>query len=150
MTEIKEAVRRRYAGAALQMAGDDSAACGPECCGTDGGVSCAAEYSAEEVAALGMDPRVSLGCGNPLLLAKLVPGQRVLDLGSGAGLDVLLSARRVAPGGHAYGLDMTDEMLAVANRNKEKAGVDNATFLKGSIEDIPLAENSVDVSFPTA
>jgi ubiquinone/menaquinone biosynthesis C-methylase UbiE len=92
-----------------------------------------------------MDPRVSLGCGNPLLLADLRPGQKVLDLGSGAGLDVLLSARRVAPGGHAYGLDMTDEMLAVANGNKEKAGISNATFLKGTIDDIPLPESSVDV-----
>ena len=145
MTEIKEAVRQRYATAALQMASGAASTCGPDCCGSDGEVSCAADYSAEDVAALGMDPRLSLGCGNPLLLAKLQPGQKVLDLGSGAGLDVLLSARRVAPGGHAYGLDMTDEMLAVANQNKAKAGVTNATFLKGTIEDIPLEANSVDV-----
>jgi arsenite methyltransferase len=146
MTEIREAVRQRYASAALEMAKGDASCCGPECCGpSEGGVSCANEYSAEDVAAIGMDPRVSLGCGNPLLLADLRPGQKVLDLGSGAGLDVLLSARRVAPGGHAYGLDMTDEMLAVANGNKEKAGISNATFLKGTIDDIPLPESSVDV-----
>jgi len=99
MTEIREAVRQRYASAALEMAKGDASCCGPECCGpSEGGVSCANEYSAEDVAAIGMDPRVSLGCGNPLLLADLRPGQKVLDLGSGAGLDVLLSARRVAPG----------------------------------------------------
>ncbi|MHB8507095.1 MAG: arsenite methyltransferase [Candidatus Dormibacteria bacterium] len=146
MTEINDAVRERYASAALKMLDGDAASCGPECCGSaDGGVSCAGEYSAEDVAALGMDPRVSLGCGNPLLLADLRPGQKVLDLGSGAGLDVLLSARRVAPDGHAFGLDMTDEMLAVANANKAKAAVSNATFLKGSIEAIPLPGASVDV-----
>jgi arsenite methyltransferase len=146
MTDIKEAVTLRYASAALEMASGDAGCCGPECCGpNDGGVSCGAEYSADEVAALGMDPRVSLGCGNPLLLAKLEPGQMVLDLGSGAGLDVLLSARRVDPGGHAYGLDMTDEMLAVANANKARADVANATFLKGTIDNIPLPADSVDV-----
>jgi ubiquinone/menaquinone biosynthesis C-methylase UbiE len=88
---------------------------------------------------------VSLGCGNPTMLAQLKPGQTVLDLGSGAGLDVLLSARRVAPGGHAYGVDMTDEMLALANRNRDTAGVTNATFLKGTIENVPLPDGAVDV-----
>ncbi|MEA2683094.1 MAG: arsenite methyltransferase [Chloroflexota bacterium] len=146
MTEIQEAVRERYAAAALQMVGGDASCCGPECCGpSEGSVDSGGNYSVDLAAEVGMDPRVSLGCGNPLLLADLRPGQKVLDLGSGAGLDVLLSARRVAPGGHAYGLDMTDEMLAVANQNKERAGVGNATFLKGQIEEIPLAENSVDV-----
>jgi arsenite methyltransferase len=146
MTEIKEAVRSRYAAAALDIARGDTGGCGPECCAPDeGGVSCASQYSPVEVAALGMDPRVSLGCGNPLLLANLQPGQTVLDLGSGAGLDVLLSARRVAPSGHAYGLDMTDEMLAVANANKERAEISNATFLKGTIDAIPLPQDSVDV-----
>jgi SAM-dependent methyltransferase len=146
MSDITEAVRERYASAALEMANGDTTGCEPGCCAPDGGgVNCAAQYSAAEVTALGMDPRVSLGCGNPLLLADLRPGQRVLDLGSGAGLDVLLSARRVSPGGQAFGLDMTDEMLAVANANKAKAGIENATFLKGTIEDIPLPQASVDV-----
>jgi ubiquinone/menaquinone biosynthesis C-methylase UbiE len=88
---------------------------------------------------------VSLGCGNPTTLAQLEPGQVVLDLGSGAGLDVLLSAKRVAPGGHAYGVDMTDEMLALAQANRESSGVTNATFLKGTIENVPLPDSSVDV-----
>ena len=144
MTAIKEAVRHRYASAALEMAKGNAGDCGPGCCG-ENDISCAADYTAEEVAAIGVDPRLSLGCGNPLLLADLRPGQKVLDLGSGAGLDVLLSARRVSPGGHAYGLDMTDEMLAVANANKQRSGLGNATFLKGTIEAIPLAEGSVDV-----
>ena len=87
----------------------------------------------------------SLGCGNPTALAELKPGETVLDLGSGGGIDVLLSARRVGPAGKAYGLDMTDEMLALANQNMRKAGVGNVEFLKGQIEDVPLPDNSVDV-----
>lgn len=87
----------------------------------------------------------SLGCGNPTALAELTPGEVVLDLGSGGGLDVLLSARRVAPGGHAYGLDMTDEMLQLARRNQAEAGIDNADFVRGTIEDVPLEDRSVDV-----
>ena len=87
----------------------------------------------------------SLGCGNPTALAKLNPGEVVLDLGSGGGVDVLLSAKRVGPTGKAYGLDMTDEMLSLANENKRKAGTDNVEFLKGEIEEIPLPDNSVDV-----
>src|SRR4030088_2905594 len=127
MTDIKEAVRQRYASAALEIAKGDAGCCGPGCCGPDeGAVSCGAEYSADEVATLGMDPRVSLGCGQPLLPAKLEPAEKVLDLGSGAGLDVLLSARRVAPGGHAYGLDMTGEMLELARRNPERGGIRHA------------------------
>src|SRR5205814_8794666 len=91
----------------------------------------------------------SLGCGNPTALAELNPGEVVLDLGSGGGIDVLLSAKRVGPTGRAYGLDMTDEMLALANQNKRNAGAENVEFLKGEIEHIPLPDNSVDVIIPT-
>src|SRR5213596_1676332 len=145
MREIQEAVRSRYAGAAKQLAVlpfDSTAGCcavdGPDC-------GCAGSYSAEEVKQIGLTDAVSLGCGNPTALAELRPGEIVLDLGSGAGLDVLLSARRVSPGGHAYGVDMTDEMLELANRNKESSSVTNATFLKGTIENVPLPDASVDV-----
>ena len=103
-------------------------------------------YPPEVADEVGADPvAASLGCGNPTALAELQPGQVILDLGSGAGLDVLLSARRVGPGGFAYGVDMTDEMLAGARRNQEQAGVINAAFLKGTIEAIPLPDASVDV-----
>ncbi len=145
MSEIREAVRTRYAGAAKQIAVINTADSGASCCADGGDCGCGGAYSADELAELGISEAVSLGCGNPTLLAKLGPGQVVLDLGSGAGLDVLLSARRVSPGGHAYGVDMTDEMLALANRNREKAGVPNATFLKGTIEDVPLPDAAVDV-----
>jgi arsenite methyltransferase len=145
MSDVKEAVRSRYAGVARQLAvlqPDSSAGCcqadGPDC-------GCSGSYSADELQEIGLNESVSLGCGNPTMLAKLEPGQIVLDLGSGAGLDVLLSARRVMPGGHAYGVDMTDEMLQLANDHKAKAGVENATFLKGSIDSIPLPDSSVDV-----
>ncbi len=148
MSEVREAVRSRYAGVARQIAVipnpsiDTSAGCcqadGPDC-------GCSGSYSAEDLKAIGLSESVSLGCGNPTMLAQLEPGQVVLDLGSGAGLDVLLSAKRVAPGGHAYGLDMTDEMLALANANRDRSGVSNATFLKGTIENVPLPEASVDV-----
>jgi SAM-dependent methyltransferase len=144
-THVKEAVRSRYAGIANQLTvlgGDPGAAS----CGVDGAdCGCSGSYSASELQEIGLTESVSLGCGNPTMLAQLEPGQVVLDLGSGAGLDVLLSARRVAPGGHAYGVDMTDEMLALANTNMRRAGVQNATFLKGSIENVPLPDASVDV-----
>src|SRR5881397_3420317 len=119
-----------------------SACCDDSCCDAKG---CGDGYAADELASLGLDASASLGCGNPTLLADLRPGERVLDLGSGAGLDVLLSARRVGPDGHAYGVDMTDEMLAVARSNQAKAAVANATFLKGAIEAIPLPDAAVDV-----
>src|SRR2546425_4344755 len=148
MSEVREAVRSRYAGVAKQLkviqAGpmDPNAGCyqadGPDC-------GCSGSYSAADLKAIGLSESVSLGCGNPTMLAELEPGQIVLDLGSGAGLDVLLSARRVGPSGHAYGVDMTDEMLALAHANREKSGLTNATFLKGTIENVPLPDSSVDV-----
>src|SRR5439155_2613353 len=147
MSEVREAVRSRYANVAKQLFVFNRPGSGPAgCCQADGpDCGCSGSYSAEALQEIGLTESVSLGCGNPTLLAALKPGEVVLDLGSGAGLDVLLSARRVSPGGHAYGVDMTDEMLAIANGNREKAGVSNATFLKGSIEAIPLPDASVDV-----
>ena len=148
MGDVREAVRSRYAGIAKQLqvipAGQTIAEAG--CCQADGpDCGCGGSYSLDELKEIGMSEAVSLGCGNPTMLAQLAPGQVVLDLGSGAGLDVLLSARRVAPGGHAYGVDMTDEMLQLANTNAKKSGVSNVTFLKGTIENVPLPDASVDV-----
>lgn len=142
MNEIQETVRARYADRALKMATADGC-CDESCCDAEGG--CGGGYSAEELRGIGVGASASLGCGNPTLLADLHPGETVLDLGSGAGIDVLLSARRVSPGGYAYGVDMTDEMLAVARANQERAQVANATFLKGTIEAVPLPDASVDV-----
>jgi SAM-dependent methyltransferase len=144
--ELREAVRERYASAAreaLQLA--DGGCCGPSCCGDKAAdpVSTGLYDPADAPSATAL--AASLGCGNPTALTDLQPGQDVLDLGSGGGLDVLLSARRVAPGGTAYGLDMTDEMLELAERNRAEAGIGNATFIKGTIEDVPLADASVDV-----
>ena len=146
MTEqIHETVRERYAQSALQvLAHGEAATCGDACC-TDGGVS-PDLYSALERAEL-PDAAVmaSLGCGNPLAVADLHAGERVLDLGSGGGIDVLLSAKRVGPTGRAFGLDMTDEMLTLAQRNAVEAGASNVEFLKGHIEAIPLPAESIDV-----
>jgi arsenite methyltransferase len=151
---------------------DDVSCCGSSCCGNDSretsmeptGASCCepswcgddsqaskvdltgGSYSAEELSELPNSATAAcLGCGNPVALATLSPGEVVLDLGSGGGIDVLLSARRVSPGGKAYGLDMTDEMLELARRNQREAGVENVEFLKGEIEDIPLPDDHVDV-----
>ncbi len=147
MDTIQESVRAKYAETAIKLR-DGGRCCGSSCCGGSDALSGpigANEYSRAEVADLGLSLGDSLGCGNPTALAQLHPGEIVLDLGSGAGLDVLLSARRVTPGGHAYGVDMTDEMLALANENKARAGVANATFLKGAIEAVPLPPAAVDV-----
>src|ERR671912_1514987 len=152
--ELKGQVRRRYAEAALAVRGtgesDEASCCGPSCCGNDSQASkvdlTGGSYSSEELGELpGTATAASLGCGNPVALATLSPGEFVLDLGSGGGIDVLLSARRVSPGGKAYGLDMTDEMLALARKNQEEAGVENVEFLKGEIEKIPLPDEHVDV-----
>jgi SAM-dependent methyltransferase len=147
MSEVREAVRSRYAGVAKQLVVFNELGSGPAgCCQADGpDCGCSGSYSADALREIGLTEAVSLGCGNPTMLAELKPGESVLDLGSGAGLDVLLSARRVSPGGHAYGVDMTDEMLALANSHKDKAGIANATFLKGTIENVPLPDGSVDV-----
>ena len=148
MSEVREAVRSRYAGVAkqLKVIPADQTIAGAGCCQADGpDCGCSGSYSLDELKEIGISEAVSLGCGNPTMLAQLQPGQVVLDLGSGAGLDVLLSARRVGPGGHAYGVDMTDEMLELANSNAKKSGVSNATFLKGTIENVPLSDASVDV-----
>ena len=152
--ELKGQVRRRYAEAAMAVRGtgesDEASCCGPSCCGNDSQASkvdlTGGSYSSEELGELpGTATAASLGCGNPVALATLSPGEFVLDLGSGGGIDVLLSARRVSPGGKAYGLDMTDEMLDLARKNQEEAGVENVEFLKGEIEDIPLPDGHADV-----
>jgi len=141
---IKDVVREKYGELARQAQAGDKPCCGPaaSCCDA----ITANLYSATDAAAIPEEAlRASLGCGNPTALAELRPGETVLDLGSGGGIDVLLSARRVGPTGKAYGLDMTDEMLALARENQRKGGVANVEFLKGEIERIPLPDNSVDV-----
>jgi SAM-dependent methyltransferase len=150
---ITERVRERYAGAALQVLSQEGGCCAPSagaasCCSGDpfGADLSTGNYAAADLAALPEEAALaSLGCGNPTALIDLRAGETVLDLGSGGGIDVLLSARRVGPTGFVYGLDMTDEMLALALANKAKAGATNVAFLKGRIEEIPLPANSVDV-----
>ncbi len=145
---IKEIVKEKYGEAALRVGTGGSACCGSapstanSCCDP----ITSNLYDASQAGQIPEEAMLaSLGCGNPTALAKLNPGETVLDLGSGGGIDVLLSARRVGPAGKAYGLDMTDEMLALANENKRKSGLTNVEFLKGEIEHIPLPTNSVDV-----
>ena len=145
---IKEVVKEKYGQAALRVATGGASAC----CGTAPSSSCCVDPITSNLyddSQKGQLPEsavlASLGCGNPTALAQLNPGDIVLDLGSGGGIDVLLSAKRVGPTGKAYGLDMTDEMLALAEENKRKAGVGNVEFLKGEIEKIPLPDDSVDV-----
>jgi SAM-dependent methyltransferase len=141
---IREIVREKYGQAALQVVKGGSACCGNTCSGVDPITSDL--YRSDDTA--GLPPEAlaaSLGCGNPTALADLQSGETVLDLGSGGGIDVLLSAKRVGPTGKAYGLDMTEEMLALARENQRKAGVANVEFLKGEIENIPLPDDSVDV-----
>jgi len=146
-SNIKDVVREKYAEAARRV----TAGQGSSCCGTSGASSqcdpiTSNLYAADQVAGLPEEALgASLGCGNPTALARLQPGETVLDLGSGGGIDVLLSARRVGPTGKAYGLDMTDEMLALARENQRKAGIENVEFLKGEMENIPLPEGTVDV-----
>lgn len=158
--DLREHVRQRYAAAAIAVTASDaqSKADAGECCGASAAeVSCcggtssdaafgSGRYSAAEQSELPADAvAASLGCGNPLAVAELRAGERVLDLGSGGGIDVLLSARRVGPTGFAYGVDMTDEMLDLARANAAKAAATNVEFVKGTIEDIPLPDGSVDV-----
>src|SRR3989441_9547150 len=142
--QIKQSVKQKYGQAALRVLGGDRGDCGD--CGCASDPVSRNLYDAAETAALPEGAvRASLGCGNPTALAELHAGEVVLDLGSGGGIDVLLSAQRVGPTGRAYGLDMTDEMLALARENQHKAGVANVEFLKGEIERIPLPDASVDV-----
>jgi arsenite methyltransferase len=144
--DIKQVVKEKYGQAALRVKSG-----GSSCCGATASSGCSDPITANlyDASQAGQIPEeallASLGCGNPTALAQLSAGETVLDLGSGGGIDVLLSARRVGPTGKAYGLDMTDEMLALANDNKRKAGIANVEFLKGEIENIPLPDNSVDV-----
>jgi SAM-dependent methyltransferase len=144
---LKATVRDKYGEAALRvMSGAKTGCCGTASCGSSDDPITSNLYSDAETAVLPSEAVLaSLGCGNPTALAELHEGEVVLDLGSGGGIDVLLSARRVGPTGKAYGLDMTDEMLALARENQRKAGVANAEFLKGEIEAIPLPDASVDV-----
>jgi SAM-dependent methyltransferase len=144
--EVKEEVRRTYAAAALRVGADSGGGCCGDGCGDGDASFGSALYGPAEQDELPEAALLaSLGCGNPIAVAELREGERVLDLGSGGGLDVLLSAKRVGPAGAAYGLDMTDEMLLLAQRNAADAGVRNAHFLKGEIEAIPLPAASVDV-----
>lgn len=143
---LHETVRERYAASAQSVL-SSSTGCGSSCCSTNGDDHITGGlYSSDDTQLVPADAlTASLGCGNPTALADLAPGETVLDLGSGGGIDVLLSARRVGPSGFAYGLDMTDEMLALAERNKRESDLKNVQFLKGHMEDIPLPDAQVDI-----
>ena len=145
--DVKAEVRERYGLAALRVTtGEKTSCCASSCCGGSEDPISSNLYSEAEIAALPEEAVLaSLGCGNPTALTELTEGETVLDLGSGGGIDVLLSAKRVGASGKAYGLDMTDEMLALARENQRRAGVENVEFLKGEIEAIPLPDSSVDV-----
>jgi SAM-dependent methyltransferase len=144
--DVKNAVRERYSQAALRVRSGGGSCCGASAARDSSNPITSNLYDSSQSDAVPEEAMLaSLGCGNPTALAELKPGEIVLDLGSGGGIDVLLSARRVAPNGKAYGLDMTDEMLALARENQKKAGVTNVEFLKGEIENIPMPDNSVDV-----
>ena len=147
MSDIQQAVREKYGAIATSVTNSSKATgcCGPRACGGEDPIT-SNLYSDAEAGSIPADAvAASMGCGNPTALLTLEPGQTVLDLGSGGGIDVLLSAKRVGPTGKAYGLDMTDEMLALARENQRKAGATNVEFLKGTIENIPLPDQSVDV-----
>jgi arsenite methyltransferase len=145
-TEVKQIVKEKYGQAAAQAKSGERSCCGSSSCCSSVDPIIKDLYSSDEMAELPEKAVLaSLGCGNPTALAELKPGETVLDLGSGGGIDVLLSARRVGPEGKAYGLDMTDEMLSLARENQRQAGIKNVEFLKGEIENIPLPDNSVDV-----
>jgi SAM-dependent methyltransferase len=146
-SNIQQVVKEKYGEVALRVLSDGSSCCGASVgCGTDVDPITSSLYDQSQAAEIPEEAlKASLGCGNPTALATLKPGEVVLDLGSGGGIDVLLSARRVGPTGKAYGLDMTDQMLALARDNQKRAGVENVEFLKGEIENIPLPDNSVDV-----
>jgi arsenite methyltransferase len=144
--EVKDVVKEKYGQAALRVHSGGSSCCGASAAIEGCDPITSNLYDVSQTGALPEEAVLaSLGCGNPTALAQLNAGETVLDLGSGGGIDVLLSARRVGPTGRAYGLDMTDEMLALARENQRKAGVENVEFLKGEIESIPLPDNSVDV-----
>ncbi len=146
--ELRAKVRENYGKAANKvMSGESGGCCGSECgCSSSADAISSNLYPAQDTEGVPKDAlAASLGCANPVALAKLSPGETVLDLGSGGGIDVLMSAKRVGPEGLAYGLDMTDEMLALAEMNRREAGAENVKFLKGTIENIPLPDNSVDV-----
>jgi arsenite methyltransferase len=146
--DVKEIVKEKYGEAALKVISGSSGGCcsdSASCCSSADPISSNLYNELQKSELPETAVLASLGCGNPTALAELKPGETVLDLGSGGGIDVLLSAKRVSPGGKAYGLDMTDEMLALARDNQRKAGVANVEFLKGEIENIPLPDKSVDV-----